>query len=255
MLCKICNSNVNKIFSHKVLDKYSADYYYCFNCGFLSISPVTWLTEAYKDPINLSDTGYLSRNITLGRRAFLLWLWLYGRKFNYLDYAGGYGVLTRLMRDWGLNYFWDDKYTNNVFSLGFEHNHQKIRAITCFECFEHLDKPLEELDKILAILRNVLFSTELINDKKIPDISWAYYGFSHGQHIAFYSLKTLKYLAAKNNLYLYSNGASLHFFSEQKINPYIFLFILKLGILPWDILAHLFLKSKTLEDSQKVSIN
>jgi hypothetical protein len=252
MLCKICGTPVNKAFSAEVLGKYSADYYHCEHCGFLGVAPATWLAEAYQESINKSDTGYLARNISLRRRVLFLFLYLFGAKPNYLDYAGGYGTFTRLMRDYGLNYFWDDKYTSNIFAAGFEYHRQEIKALTCFECFEHLDQPLEEIAKMLKISRNILFSTTLIGDQDLPDLAWPYYGFSHGQHIAFYSRRTLEYLAAKHNLYFYSDGSSFHFFSEHQISPQVFKLILKLSILPWNILMGSWLRSKTLDDSQMI---
>ena len=83
MRCKICGkNNINKVFSSLVLKQYNADYYYCDNCGFLGVYSVSWISKAYANPINISDTGYLTRNIFLGRKTFLLFSWLYGHKAN-----------------------------------------------------------------------------------------------------------------------------------------------------------------------------
>jgi len=51
-----------------ILNKYTIDYFHCPNCGFLQTQEPFWLDEAYKDPINISDTGYLSRNIYLSKK-------------------------------------------------------------------------------------------------------------------------------------------------------------------------------------------
>jgi len=47
----------------------------------------------------------------------------------------------------------------------------------------------------------------------LPD-AWWYYGLHHGQHIGFYRLKTLQYLAEKYGKALYTNGKSCHLFIE-----------------------------------------
>ena len=56
------------------------------------------------------------------------------------NYAGGYGIFTRMMRDIGFDFYWLDKYADNLLTNGFEYNkkiHKKIEAITSFESFEH----------------------------------------------------------------------------------------------------------------------
>jgi len=253
--CKICGQPVNHALDATVLNKYQAVYYHCDNCGFLFPDQINWLEQAYINPINLSDTGYITRNVQLSRRTFLLFYLLFGKKFNYLDYAGGFGVLTRLMRDYGLNFFWEDKYTKNIFASGFEQNDKTIKAVTCFECFEHFKDPMSEIEKMIAISKNIFFSTELIKNNTVPEKDWNYFGFEHGQHIAFYSIDTLRYIAKKYQLHLYSNGTSLHFFTEKKINPLMFKILLKFGALPWDMFAKFLLKGKTLADSRLIIEN
>lgn len=253
MACLICESNnIKKVFTHQVLNKYQADYLFCPNCGFLQAHNPLWLAESYVQPINISDTGYVIRNLNLAKRTWLLFITVFGRRKIYLDYAGGYGLFTRLMRDFGLNFYTTDKYTKNLFAQGFEYTNQKVSAVTCFECFEHFSSPKEEIEKILKLSKNIFFSTNLFDDSKIPDSSWWYYGFEHGQHISFYSYKTLEYLAKKNNLILCSDKKTMHLFLEKQLNNYIFLSLIRLGILPWDMLSRLFVKSRTWTDYEQL---
>jgi Methyltransferase domain len=256
--CKICGGKTDQAFRARVLGKYDVAYARCGCCDFLQAEDPSWLREAYTEPINKEDTGYVLRNIILARKTFLFLMVFFAKKDRFLDYAGGYGMFVRLMRDMGLDFYWEDKYTKNLFARGFEYDHQKISAITCFECFEHFSDPVQEMDKMLTISKNIFFSTSLYdfnNNGNLPDASWPYYGFSHGQHVSFYSLKTLRYLADARGLHLYSNGKDLHFFSERKISGWKFRVALRLGILPWDMLARLMLKSKTSEDSLSVSVD
>jgi len=250
--CKICSKATRKIFQAKILNKYDAFYVFCNHCGFLGVENAFWINEAYANPINEEDTGYVSRNLILARKTFLFLIKFFNKSDSFLDYAGGYGMFVRLMRDMGLNFYWDDKYTKNLFARGFEYEKSQPSVVTCFECFEHFLNPLEEIEKMLSISNNIFFSTSLYESYgkgEIPDMSWSYYGFSHGQHISFYSLKTLQYLADKYDLNLYSNGRDLHFLSRRKINRLKFRIVLRFGILPWDMLSRLILKSKTAEDS------
>jgi hypothetical protein len=136
-----------------------------------------------------------------------------------------------------------------LFASGFEYNGHKIKALTCFECFEHFDNPIEELEKMLSISHNIFFSTTL-KGNNAPEVSWEYYGFNHGQHISFYSLKTLEYLAKKYNLNLYTNRNNLHLFLDKKVNKFKIRLLLKLGALPWDMLCRFILRSKTLDDNR-----
>jgi hypothetical protein len=231
-----------------VMNAHNADYQLCDNCGFMFVDNPTWLEEAYASPINLSDTGYVMRNIYLSKKTLVLFSVLFGTKKNYLDYAGGYGMLTRIMRDYGLNYFNDDVYTENLFAQGFEFEDQKITALTCFECFEHLPNPIEEIEKMLTISKNVFFSTRLL-PAETPNDEWEYYGFDHGQHISFYSKKTLEFIAKKNNLFFYTNNDNLHMFTNKKINKLLFNIILLSTKLQIDIFFKKMLKSKTTQDS------
>ena len=250
--CKICGSETREAGQHKILDKYDVKYYYCDHCGFMRTENPYWLDEAYSAPINLTDTGYATRNIFLSKKTLLLFLLLFGERAVFLDYAGGYGLLTRLMRDYGLDFYWSDLYTKNIFASEFAYDVNSVKpisAITCFECFEHFVSPLEEIEKMLKISKNIFFSTRLMREGEIPDSSWEYYGFDHGQHISFYSAKTFRFIAAKYGLHYYTNNDNIHLFSEKKAGFYFKLALLA-SKLQFDILARKFIKSKMISDAE-----
>jgi hypothetical protein len=225
MNCKICKSKIQKIFDAKIISKYKIDYFYCQNCGFLQTEEPYWLDEAYKDPITLTDTGYIQRNIYLSKITTILLLMFFDYKKKFLDYGGGYGVFVRLMRDIGFDFYWDDKYTQNLFARGFEYNEtikNEIEAITCFEVFEHLVNPIEEIENMLSISKNIIFTTELLPNPIPKPQEWWYYTLESGQHISFYSKKTMKYLERKYNLN-YVNYKNIHLLTEKKVNKSILL--------------------------------
>ena len=248
--CKICNHLSEYKFSGFIRNKYNVKYYCCTNCGFLQTEEPFWLREAYKDSINLSDTGLIQRNIELSKITACLIYIFFNINGKYLDYAGGYGVFTRLMRDIGFDYYWDDIFTENLFAKGFEYNNKNndIILLTSFESFEHFSNPIDEINKMVNITPNILFSTELI-PKILPEPDkWYYYGLNHGQHISFYSLKSLEIISKIFKLNLYTNKNNLHLLTKQSINPFIFNFVLKKYKLINKYIMRK-LKSKTMEDS------
>ncbi|WP_292463383.1 class I SAM-dependent methyltransferase [Methanolobus sp.] len=218
MKCRICNGESNWAFKSIILGDLEIDYFFCDNCGFLQTEEPYWLGRAYINPINIEDTGILSRNIRLRNiTSAIIWL-LFNKQGQFLDYGGGHGIFTRLMRDTGYDFYWTDKYAENIFSRGFEYKQgDDIELITCFECFEHLEEPQTTIEAMLRISRNILFSTEILPVPVPSPSDWWYYGLSHGQHISFYSLKTLQYIADKYGLNLYSLG-DIHLLTENKVS-------------------------------------
>lgn len=252
MECKICKSKATLVKKFIVRKKYEAQYFSCDNCGFMFVNNPTWLKEAYQKPIDARDTGYVMRNVYLSKKSLILFYFLFNKSKTFLDYAGGYGMLTRLMRDYGLNFLNDDLYAANIFAQGFEYKNENIEALTCFECFEHLESPITEIEKMLKISKNIFFSTRLL-PTKVPSDDWEYYGLDHGQHIAFYSVKSLKIIADKYNLNYYTNNDNLHLLTEKKINSIFFKFIMALSKAQFDIIIRKMQKSKTTTDSKFVS--
>jgi hypothetical protein len=252
MTCKICHSQTKKIFKAKILNKYLISYFLCDFCGFLRTEEPYWLEEVYKNPINISDTGYLQRNLYLSQITTII-LYFFGNDKKYLDYAGGYGVFVRLMRDIGFDFYWYDKYTKNIFAKGFEYNNemQPVEAITTFESFEHFANPLEEIENMLKISKNIIFTTELLPQPIPAPEEWWYYGLDHGQHISFYSKKTLFFLA-KHFCLNYYNLGKLHVLTKRNIIKYI-KYILKLKKIGLYKLICRNMRSKTWDDYLKMS--
>ncbi|RDU70500.1 methyltransferase domain-containing protein [Helicobacter aurati] len=240
MQCKICGKDAQIAFKAKILCKYDEDFYKCEHCGFLSANQVHWLEEAYKDAINISDTGIVARNLRLYTIVVCVAYLFFGfrnkeKEPALLDLGGGNGLLVRLLRDSGIEAFWEDKYCQNFYARGFEwHRHKDLfipALCTSFEVFEHLPNPKEEISSMLAICKNLLFSTELL-PSEIPEPNgenaWWYYGFSHGQHISFFTRKSLESLAKANNVF-FCSYKDLHLFSEHAIKQSHFKFAIKLA--------------------------
>ncbi|MEP0861734.1 MAG: class I SAM-dependent methyltransferase [Ignavibacterium sp.] len=216
--CKICGNISSLAFTEKVLNKYDVKYFKCNSCEYLFTENPYWLDEAYKSPINISDTGIMMRNIYFSKIVSSIIYFCFDKSAKFLDYAGGYGIFTRLMRDIGFDFYWHDDYTTNLLARGFEKSESRYELITAFEVFEHFYKPVEELEKMLKLSDSILFSTVAI-PQEIPSKDWWYYGFEHGQHISFYSDKTLRTLAEKFGLNFYP-FKNLFLMTKKKLNPF-----------------------------------
>jgi hypothetical protein len=211
-ICKICSSKQRGIFSHLVLNKYDVQYYHCAYCGYISTENPYWLDEAYSDAIAVTDTGIMRRNISIALKLAVILSINFKKQEKFIDVAGGYGILTRMMNDMGFNYYWSDKYCSNLVARDLEADAcfkpgYAVGALSAFEVVEHLLDPVcfirESFEKFNS--DTLIFSTLTYSDQ-IPDKSWWYYSFGTGQHIGFFSDKTLAVLAEKLNCKLYKFG-------------------------------------------------
>jgi len=225
-VCRVCGANTRELFKAKVRKRYDGTFDVCPSCGFLQAREPVWLEEAYEESINQSDTGLLARNIYCAQLASTLLYFLWGPGTTCLDYGGGYGVLVRLLRDIGFDCFWQDPMTSNLFARGHEIGaDQRVNVVTAFECFEHFADPGNEISGIAGIAPNILFSTILLPDPPPRPEEWWYYGLDHGQHISFYSLRSLEIIARRCGLHFVSNNSAYHLFSSRRVHPAVFRFL------------------------------
>ncbi len=216
--CPICDGPTREHASATIRGQYPALFLRCRNCDFIFIPNPTWLSEAYADPINQSDTGYVWRNLWARDRVSELVESFLNPDGVFLDYAAGYGLFVRLMRDMGYDFRWSDLYCQNLFARGFEAPAPlsgTFEAITAFEVFEHLTHPRVEIQKLSTHTSCLIFSTMLVPDSIPQTGDWWYYGLEHGQHVSFYTRKSLEILANEFNYRLSSDGSSLHVFSRK----------------------------------------
>ena len=251
--CRCCSKDLSsQIFSAKVLNRDVA-YFDCENCGYVQTEEPTWLEEAYASAIDNSDTGIMLRN--LSNVPFVLATLILMKKKNSLvvDYAGGHGFLVRLLRDIGVNALWHDPYCENLVARGFEYtDNRQASLVTAFESFEHFVRPCDEMTKLLNISPNILLTTNIISDPAPKPSDWWYYSLEGGQHIGFYRLRTLQYIADKFNLHLISDGSSRHFFSKNKYS-YNFWRILIYITNKFPKLLRMGMRTKTWEDYLLIS--
>jgi hypothetical protein len=223
MICKICTSNAYLAFTAKILRKYSAEFFCCQKCGFLFANDPHWLEEAYSSAITDADTGLVARNVDIARRlASVLYLCTPDPELGrYVDIAGGYGMLTRLMRDVGFDFYWFDRYCENVLAKGFEFSNELrgCRAVTAMEVMEHVSDPMGFIEESLSFAGadTLIFTTELFDGAPPSPGAWWYYTFETGQHISFYQTRSLESIASRMGL-KFASARGIHILSRERVN-------------------------------------
>lgn len=223
MSCPICAGLMRPSFTATVLNKYQANYEVCNACGFLRAHEPHWLDEAYSSAIAAADTGLVARNISLANKVAGALYWAKGEcgEGRYMDAAGGYGMLTRLMRDMGFDFYWADKYCDNLIAPGFEYKPElgACKAVTAMEVLEHLVDPAPFIEETLAAAgaQTLIFTTELYEGTPPHPDDWWYYTFGTGQHIGFFQRRTLETLGARLGLQ-FASANGLHVLSKTAVD-------------------------------------
>src|SRR2546423_100587 len=116
------------------MQRYAAVYHRCPRCGLVAALDTPWLDEAYSTAIHTKDSGLLRR----ARRNSVMVNAIVGfeglRAGRFLDWAGGYGVFTQIMRDKGLDYWHHDDYAKPIFASEFQDDGEsRFDLVTAFE--------------------------------------------------------------------------------------------------------------------------
>lgn len=221
--CKVCDRNTMFLGNARIMGKHLAEFRCCINCGFIQVENPCWIEEAYKKVMTDGDTGLVRRNFIFSKLSYTLIKLGFGKKGRFIDYGAGYGLFVRLMRDQGLDYFWHDKFSENLFAAGYEAKFgTKYDLLTAFEVFEHFLEPRKGLEEMLQFSNSIFFSTSIVPVPTPKPDQWFYYGIEHGQHLSFYTKKSLEILGEENDLSFYTKGNYLHLFSRRNINPIVF---------------------------------
>lgn len=216
-VCRACGDKAEFFFEKRILGKYDVAYFKCGTCGHVQTEEPHWLDEAYGDGASKLDVGMADRCVWTAQTmvAFASRLKI-APEAPCLDWGAGTGLFVRLCRDYGMNFFYFDRYPRNVFALGFEAEPagQNWIAISAFEVAEHFSNPRENFGELLRLSpRYVLFSTLLYNGEA-PD--WWYFT-DNGQHVAFYTRTSLEEIGKHYGYRLSTNGRDLHLFSKEDV--------------------------------------
>ncbi len=217
--CRVCEKSAQPFFTKLILGKYRVAYFKCPACGQVQTEAPYWLAEAYGGAASKLDVGMADRciwsaltTVALARRLGI------GPQEPCLDWGGGTGLFVRLCRDYGMNFFYTDPYAENIFASGFEldkeHPPPAWSCVTAFEVAEHLPRPLADFGQLFALSpRHIFFSTVLYSGQTAD---WWYFT-DNGQHVAFYTRRSLELIGQHYGYQLSSNACDLHLFSRERV--------------------------------------
>lgn len=219
-VCSVCTASMRPVFNGRILQQHDVTYFQCPQCDFLRTETPHWLEAAYASAIARTDTGLVLRNQHISRSLTCVLDAFFDSNARYLDTAGGTGLLTRLMRDIGFDFAWEDPYCDNLMAPGFEASPREtdFEAVTAFEAIEHMIDPMAFVQQSVARsrTRTLIFSTELYSDP-LPPPDWWYLAQATGQHISFFTRRTMEAMAERCGLAFYSQGM-LHMMTAQPVD-------------------------------------
>lgn len=225
-ICKNCYSQQVTIVRDVYVtpSKFKSALCYCETCDFLFINDISWIDSAYNIGF-YGDTGYAQRNLIAARLLKILFM-IYAatnpfpKSFVGCDIGTGIGLLPRLLRDAGYNFYGLDQYASMQLIAPFISNGQHATVKTSFEVVEHIHSLPEFLATYLDSNTELfLFSTCFRKDNVIPSNDWWYYALQIGQHISFHSKSSFEYalrIASINPISFHSLGSSIYAISFSR---------------------------------------
>lgn len=208
-LCAVCFGSTKFLFSYEVRGEHQASLHECLTCRFTYIANPHWLDDSFSSELNDLDIGSVDRCLVLADFVEVLIRSLKSSKSRFLDWGGGYGLLSRIMRDRGLDFVSHDIYTRPLFvELSSNLNSETFELITMSEVALHLVNPVPVFTKIMEST-DVLVFTAVIAPTVIPN-DWWYLMPDTGQHVAIYHEETLQALAMKLRVQVTSDGRFFH---------------------------------------------
>jgi hypothetical protein len=216
----VCGARMTFFDRATVLQRYEVEFHQCPSCGIITAPNPFWLDEAYSSAIWNGDSGLLRRSRLLATVTSMLIRSERLGDGTFLDWAGGYGTLARMMRDKGFDFHTFDPYAKNLLAPGFDGDElNSYDLVTAFEVMEHLADPVDELTKVAAANDRLFFTTMLQPAGGPPrPADWWYYQLDSGQHIAFHTKASLGILAERLGYQLTTNGENYHLFHRTPVH-------------------------------------
>lgn len=214
--CRLCGGDTDPAFSAELMAKYQVNYGVCQTCGSLQTELPFWLDEAYASNLGDRDCGAAQRNLHNFAACYSM-ARIWGAR-TAIDFGGGDGLLTRLLRDRHVDCHVEDKYGSPTYALAFarpEGLHPD--ALFAFEVFEHFVEPAKEIAALFARQPKILFGTTGRFTGQGAD--WWYLSHQSGHHVFFFSSRALSHVARVHDYVLIEQGAFFLFVRRDAYSP------------------------------------
>lgn len=205
-VCWICEGTCTALGEAAVLG-HPVHFLQCGQCGSVRSEEPFWLEQAYLRPT--PDLGLVDRNLHHALAIRLIYAAL-GGKGKLLDFGGGTGLLVRLLRDRGVDAWWNDPMATNQMARGFESQLTDVHwtAITAIEVLEHVPRTASIVKQLMSVTDCLVISTLPLPEPAPAFGDWWYYLLDEGQHVSFPTVRGLEQMAAANGARLVSSGAT-----------------------------------------------
>jgi len=216
--CPLCGSVASACLSYEVAGSHRAELQRCGSCSFLFVADPFWLSESFASELNRMDVGSVDRSLlvasfvrgVLGRRTER-------SSWTVLDVGGGDGLLTRVLRDHGVDCRWTDPYCEPVFNVGPPASELASFDLAVMgEVALHLVDPLRSFREVLSRADRLMF-TAVVPPVEV-DMDWWYLMPSTGQHVAFYPVTAIAEIARRLDADWCSDGRFFHLLSTKGIS-------------------------------------
>lgn len=218
MRCPICGSAALELFEMVLRGSVAATLHRCSGCEFTFFPDPDWLQGSFGSQLNRLDVGAVARCESMAN--LILGLLPVAKKpisdHKILDWGGGDGLLTRMLRDRGINCYWEDPYCEERYAWpAIAKPDDTFDLVLAVEVFLHIPDPLPVLKTLLDRADVVIFTAVLPPQDLNQD--WWYLMPRTGQHVSFFPQVCSERLARLTNTHYCSDGKFLHVFSRHPL--------------------------------------
>jgi len=219
MRCPICGSAALELFEMVLRGSVATALHRCSGCEFTFFPDPDWLQGSFGSQLNRLDVGAVARcesmaNLILGLLPVVKKL-ISDHKI--LDWGGGDGLLTRMLRDRGINCYWEDPYCEERYAWpAIAKPDDTFDLVLAVEVFLHIPDPLPVLRQLLDRADVVIFTA--VRPPQDLNQDWWYLMPRTGQHVSFFPQVCCERLARLTNSHYYSDGRFVHAFTRRPLS-------------------------------------